>query len=45
MGIIAVFLSTIFSTTKDVLSKKLSVQIDGMASTFASFGFALPFTS
>ncbi|HYV38861.1 MAG TPA: EamA family transporter, partial [Gemmataceae bacterium] len=43
MGIFAIFLSTIFSTSKDILSKKLAVRIDGTASTFASFGFALPF--
>jgi drug/metabolite transporter (DMT)-like permease len=43
MGILAALLSAIFSTSKDIVSKKLSVRIDGTASTFASFGFALPF--
>ena len=43
MGIFAVFLSTIFSTTKDILSKKLAARIDGTTSTFSSFAFALPF--
>jgi drug/metabolite transporter (DMT)-like permease len=43
MGIIAVLLSCVFVTSKDVLSKKLAVRIDGTASTFASFAFALPF--
>jgi drug/metabolite transporter (DMT)-like permease len=43
MGIIAALLSAVFSTSKDVVSKKLAAQIDGTVSTFASFGFALPF--
>jgi drug/metabolite transporter (DMT)-like permease len=43
MGIFAALLSAIFSTSKDVLSKKLAVRIDGTASTFASFAFAIPF--
>src|SRR5438874_2149333 len=43
MGIFAVFLSTVFMTSKDILSKKLAVRIDGTASTFASFAFAIPF--
>jgi drug/metabolite transporter (DMT)-like permease len=43
MGIFAVFLSAVFSTSKDIVSKKLAVRIDGTASTFASFAFALPF--
>jgi drug/metabolite transporter (DMT)-like permease len=43
MGIFAVLLSAVFSTSKDILSKKLAVRIDGLASTFASFAFAVPF--
>jgi drug/metabolite transporter (DMT)-like permease len=43
MGIVAALLSAVFSTSKDVLSKKLAVKIDGTVSTFASFSFALPF--
>jgi drug/metabolite transporter (DMT)-like permease len=43
MGIVAALLSAVFSTSKDVVSKKLTVRIDGTASTFASFAFALPF--
>jgi len=43
MGIVAALLSAVFSTSKDIVSKKLAVRIDGTASTFASFGFALPF--
>jgi drug/metabolite transporter (DMT)-like permease len=43
MGILAALFSAFFSTSKDVISKKLAMRIDGTASTFASFGFALPF--
>jgi drug/metabolite transporter (DMT)-like permease len=43
MGILAALLSAVFSSSKDILSKKLAVHIDGAASTFASFAFALPF--
>jgi drug/metabolite transporter (DMT)-like permease len=43
MGIAVALLSAVFSTSKDVISKKMAVRIDGLASTFASFAFALPF--
>src|SRR6516162_666923 len=43
MGLLFSFLSAFFSSTKDLVSKKLSFQMDGTTSTFASFGFALPF--
>ena len=43
MGVFAALLSACFATTKDLVSKKLSFQIDGTTSTFASFAFALPF--
>jgi drug/metabolite transporter (DMT)-like permease len=43
MGIIAALLSAVFSTSKDVVSKKLAARIDGTVSTFASFSFAIPF--
>jgi drug/metabolite transporter (DMT)-like permease len=43
MGILAALVSAVFSTAKDIVSKKLTVHIDGTASAFASFAFALPF--
>ena len=43
VGVAAVFVSTIFASLKDILSKGLAVRIDGMTSTFSSFAFALPF--
>jgi drug/metabolite transporter (DMT)-like permease len=43
MGIFAALLSTIFSASKDIVSKTLAVRMDGTASTFASFAFALPY--
>jgi drug/metabolite transporter (DMT)-like permease len=43
MGILAALVSAVFSTSKDIISKKLAVRIDGATSTFASFAFALPF--
>lgn len=42
-GIVLSLLSAVFSSSKDLFSKRLAYQIDGMTSTFASFGFALPF--
>jgi uncharacterized membrane protein len=43
MGLLASLLSATFAAAKDLCSKRLSMQIDGTASTFASFAFALPF--
>ena len=43
MGLVAALLSAVFSSAKDLLSKRLAFQLDGTVSTFASFGFALPF--
>lgn len=43
MGIIAALISALFSTSKDLVSKRLSFSVDGTTSTFASFAFALPF--
>ena len=43
MGLLAALLSTIFSSAKDLMSKRLAYRLDGTVSTFASFGFALPF--
>lgn len=43
MGLGAAVLSSVFSTAKDLLSKRLAYRLDGAASTFASFAFALPF--
>lgn len=43
MGLFAAFASAVLSATKDLISKRLSFQVDGTASTFASFAFALPF--
>lgn len=43
MGFLAALLSTLFSSSKDLLSKRFAYKIDGTVSTFASFWFALPF--
>lgn len=43
MGILLSLISAIFSTSKDVVSKRLSYDVDSTVSTFASFFFALPF--
>src|SRR5262245_32422985 len=43
MGFVAAVLSAFFSSSKDLLSKRLAFHLDGTVSTFASFGFALPF--
>jgi drug/metabolite transporter (DMT)-like permease len=43
MGLLAALLSTVFSTSKDLMSKRLAYRLDGTVSTFASFAFALPF--
>ena len=43
MGVIAALLSAILASSKDIVSKKLSVSVDGTVSSFASFLFALPF--
>jgi drug/metabolite transporter (DMT)-like permease len=43
MGLLASLLSAVFSSSKDLVSKRLALRLDGTASTFASFGFALPF--
>jgi len=43
MGFLAALLSAVFSSAKDLLSKRLAFQLDGTVSTFASFWFALPF--
>jgi drug/metabolite transporter (DMT)-like permease len=43
MGFLAALLSAVFSSSKDLLSKRLAFRLDGTVSTFASFGFALPF--
>src|SRR5581483_4952421 len=43
MGIFAACLSAVFSSAKDLLSKRLAYRIDALTSTFASFAFALPF--
>jgi drug/metabolite transporter (DMT)-like permease len=43
MGFLAALLSTVFSSAKDLLSKRLAFRLDGTTSTFASFWFALPF--
>src|SRR5947209_9349500 len=43
MGFLAALLSTVFSSAKDLLSKRLAFRLDGTVSTFASFWFALPF--
>jgi drug/metabolite transporter (DMT)-like permease len=43
MGLLAALLSTVFSSAKDLMSKRLAHRLDGTVSTFASFAFALPF--
>jgi drug/metabolite transporter (DMT)-like permease len=43
MGFLAATLSAIFSSSKDLISKRLSFRLDGTTSTFASFAYALPF--
>ncbi len=43
MGFLMAGLGAIFAACKDLISKKLSFQLDGTLSTFASFAFALPF--
>jgi transporter family protein len=43
MGFTAALLSTVFASSKDLLSKRLAFRLDGTVSTFASFLFALPF--
>jgi drug/metabolite transporter (DMT)-like permease len=43
MGLLASLLSAVFSSAKDLMSKRLAFQLDGTTSTFASFAFALPF--
>jgi drug/metabolite transporter (DMT)-like permease len=42
-GLLAAGLSACFSSSKDLISKKLAFRLDGTVSTFASFTFALPF--
>jgi drug/metabolite transporter (DMT)-like permease len=43
MGLLAALSSAVFASAKDLVSKKLASGLDGTASTFASFAFALPF--
>jgi drug/metabolite transporter (DMT)-like permease len=43
MGFFAATLSAVFSSSKDLLSKRLAFRLDGTTSTFASFAYALPF--
>ncbi|HTU18278.1 MAG TPA: DMT family transporter [Gemmataceae bacterium] len=43
MGLLAALLSAFFSSSKDLMSKRLAYRLDGTVSTFASFAFALPF--
>jgi drug/metabolite transporter (DMT)-like permease len=43
MGLFASLLSAVFSSSKDLLSKRLAFRLDGTTSTFASFGYALPY--
>lgn len=45
MGIFLSLLSSVFATAKDLLSKRLALQLDALVSTFASFAFALPYYS
>jgi drug/metabolite transporter (DMT)-like permease len=43
MGLFFSFLSALFSTSKDLLSKRLAFRMDGTTSTFTSFAYALPY--
>jgi drug/metabolite transporter (DMT)-like permease len=43
MGFLAALLAAVFSSSKDLVSKRLSYQLDGTVSTFASFAYALPY--
>jgi drug/metabolite transporter (DMT)-like permease len=45
MGIFASFISAFFASAKDLVSKRLAFNLDGTASTFASFAYALPYYS
>jgi drug/metabolite transporter (DMT)-like permease len=43
MGLLAALLGAVFSTAKDLVSKRVAARLDGTTSTFASFAFALPY--
>jgi drug/metabolite transporter (DMT)-like permease len=43
MEIIACFIAAILSSSKDMVSKKVSFSVSGLLSAFASFSFALPY--
>lgn len=43
MGLFLALLSSIFASSKDLVSKRLSFHLDGTVSAFASFAFALPY--
>jgi drug/metabolite transporter (DMT)-like permease len=43
MGLFASLLSAALSSAKDLVSKRLAARLDGTASTFASFAYALPY--
>lgn len=43
MGFFLAVLSAVFSSSKDLVSKRLALLLDGTTSTYASFAFALPF--
>jgi drug/metabolite transporter (DMT)-like permease len=43
MGLLASLLSAVLSASKDLVSKRLAFRLDGTASTYASFAYALPF--
>jgi ABC-type dipeptide/oligopeptide/nickel transport system permease subunit len=42
-GLIAALLSAVFASSKDIVSKKVSSNVDGTISAFASFAYALPY--
>ncbi len=43
MGLLACFLGALSFSAKDIVSKLLSLKVDGTSSTFASFAFAVPY--
>lgn len=43
MGVLATCLAALFSTSRDLVSKRVSTSVDGVVSACASFLFALPY--
>jgi len=43
MGLLAALLGAFFAASKDLVSKRLASRLDGTASTFSSYAFAIPY--